>query len=292
MKPQIEVYFPTNPNEAHFSIAMCGKQIAEKGHAVPPRVYPNHNFSFILKGCGTFHSRFGDHHIKPGNGYFIEGGSTVSYEADSEDPWEYVFVNFRGDWCDGFLELCGISAEHPVFSFPLNEGMLRILNELLHASCESRSAGFDTWGYFFILLAKLIASTGSVTVDDASARRTQDMVRYIESNFDRNITVQELSKRFFIDRSGIYRFFKRDFGISPKAYILRCRLNYAIQRLREEDVGITEIALSCGFFDRAHFNKRFAEFYGMTPGEYRLLHRQPPDAAAIDEGTEFRDAGP
>lgn len=273
MKPQIQVYFPINPNTTQISISMCGRQIAEKGHAVPPRVYPNHNFTFVLKGCGDFHSEYGNHHITPGFGYFIEAGSTVSYEADEQNPWEYIFVTFRGDVSEEFLNLSGISARNPVFSFPLSEEMLKILNELLISSSKNGFAGFDTLGYFFILISKLVSKSGNVAPLDVSISRTQDMADYIESNFDRNITVQELSKRFYIDRSGIYRFFQRDFGISPKAYILRCRLTHAVKRLCEENVSITEIALSCGFYDRAHFNKSFIEFYGMTPGEYRLKYK-------------------
>ncbi len=57
-KPRFEIHYPKNPDKKHFSIAICGRQIAEKGHAVPMRVYPNNNFSFVLNGCGTFHSDF------------------------------------------------------------------------------------------------------------------------------------------------------------------------------------------------------------------------------------------
>ena len=273
MKPILEYYFPGNPKRTDFAVPLCGKRIAEKGYAVPPRVYPNHNFSFILKGCGTFRSDFGDFRMTPGKGYFIEGGSTVSYEADEKDPWEYIFVSFCGGGCEDFLKLCGISAEHPVFSFPLEEETLQILNQLLRTARKNRSAGFDTLGYFFLLVSKLISGNGAVTAEDSALHRTQDMVRYIESNYDRNITVLELSKHFFIDRSGIYRSFLEKFGVSPKAYILRYRLTQAAKKLCAGTGSITEIALSCGFFDRSHFNKCFAEYYGTTPGEYRQTHR-------------------
>ncbi|MBQ0102539.1 MAG: helix-turn-helix domain-containing protein [Firmicutes bacterium] len=269
MKPQKKVFFPINADKERVTIAMCGRQISEKGQAVPPRVYPIHNLTFVVKGSGVFHSIYGDHRVTAGNGYLIEGGSTVSYEADERDPWEYVFITFRGDVCNEALRLSGISAERPVFRYQLTDDNLRLLNDFLCSSSENRSAGYDTLGYFLVLMSKLIPRNTPAVPDDHSALRTQEIVSYIESNFDRNITVQELSKRFYIDRSAIYRLFKRDFGTSPKAFILRCRLNRAAEMLCSDDAGIDDVAVSCGFYDRAHFNKYFTDYFGIAPGKYR-----------------------
>ncbi len=268
-KPHLDVFFPKNRDARYFSISVCGRQVAEKGHALPPRVYPSHNFSFILNGCGTFHSKYGDYRLTPGFGYFIQGGSEVSYEADEENPWEYIFVSFSGENCQSFLEIAGISAEHPVFSFPMDDEMIRILNGLIGASGDSHSTGYDVLGYFYLMISKIVPKEKCVTETDAKARCLDGMMRYIESNYERNITVQELSERFFIDRSGIYRLFERNLGISPKKYILRCRLMNAARQLRESNIGITEVAFNCGFFDHAHFSRSFFDFYGITPGEYR-----------------------
>ncbi len=54
----------------------------------------------------------------------------------------------------------------------------------------------------------------------------------------------------------------------------RCRADLAAPRLAART--ITDIALSHGFNDAAHFSRLFKESYGMSPAEYRASSRPGP----------------
>ena len=73
--------------------------------------------------------------------------------------------------------------------------------------------------------------------------------------------------------SHLQRMFMKIIGIRPGQYILQQRLNAACRLLEETDLGITEIALNTGFCDLSHFTKIFKRERGVTPGEYRRIHR-------------------
>jgi AraC family transcriptional regulator len=55
-------------------------------------------------------------------------------------------------------------------------------------------------------------------------------------------------------------------------YVRRARVARAQNLLRHASLGITEIALACGFADQSHFTRAFSRVTGMPPGRYRLAY--------------------
>ena len=98
------------------------------------------------------------------------------------------------------------------------------------------------------------------------ARRVQE---YIEENLDKSVTVRDLSAVLYRTQAHFSRAFKRTFGLSPHAYILRRRIERASQLMLENNTPLSEIALRCGFTDQAHFSKRFRLHTGATPTAWR-----------------------
>ena len=98
------------------------------------------------------------------------------------------------------------------------------------------------------------------------ARRVQE---YIEENLDKSITVRDLSAVLYRTQAHFSRAFKRTFGLSPHAYVLRRRIERAGQLMLEGNTPLSEIALRCGFTDQAHFSKRFRLHTGATPTAWR-----------------------
>jgi transcriptional regulator GlxA family with amidase domain len=72
-----------------------------------------------------------------------------------------------------------------------------------------------------------------------------------------------LSTRRFLD------LFQREIGLSPKAFSRMRRFAAALDSIAAtQDVDWTDVALSCGYFDQAHFNHDFRAFCGVSPSEY------------------------
>ena len=72
-----------------------------------------------------------------------------------------------------------------------------------------------------------------------------------------------ISKRRFI------RVFEDEVGLTPKRYQRIKRFQDAVRVIAaggEHDW--VDIALACGFYDQAHFNRDFREFTGLTPSDY------------------------
>jgi AraC-like DNA-binding protein len=105
---------------------------------------------------------------------------------------------------------------------------------------------------------------------------------YIERNLSQAIRVSDLSTLVFRTEAHFSRAFKRSFGLTPHAYLLRRRIELASQLMLESNTPLSEIALTCGFNDQAHLCKRFREHTGATPAAWRRA--QMPCYGALNPG--------
>lgn len=62
---------------------------------------------------------------------------------------------------------------------------------------------------------------------------------------------------------------RKVFGISPKQYVMRVKVERAMELLATTDLSLSDVALHCGFYDQSDFSKRFARTTGRTPHQFR-----------------------
>ena len=96
---------------------------------------------------------------------------------------------------------------------------------------------------------------------------------YINDNYlTAMIDCDELAKMCRISPSYYNRLFKKKFNMSPKQYILKKKLNYAIDLLTNTDLPITSVAKMSGFSSLYYFSKVFKNHYDISPQNYRDNH--------------------
>jgi AraC family transcriptional regulator len=65
------------------------------------------------------------------------------------------------------------------------------------------------------------------------------------------------------------RAFRQSTGMSPQAYVFRCRIERAVHLMLSTDGTLCEIACECGFSDQSHLSRRLFDALGMTPRAWR-----------------------
>ena len=61
---------------------------------------------------------------------------------------------------------------------------------------------------------------------------------------------------------------------TPNKVFTKIKLNYSIELLGSTDYSISEICEFIGFFSPHYFNKKFKDFYGILPNQYRKQHKK------------------
>jgi AraC family transcriptional regulator len=107
---------------------------------------------------------------------------------------------------------------------------------------------------------------------------------FIEKNLDRTIHTRDLSAVARRSPAHFSRSFKRTFGETPHAYVMRRRLENACCLMMTSSASLSEIALSVGFSDQAHLCRLFRQAFGQSPNSWRreceVLTADPPRGAA------------
>ena len=94
------------------------------------------------------------------------------------------------------------------------------------------------------------------------------VIDFIEGNISRSIGLAELAEHSGVSRFHFARLFRLSTGLSPIAYVERCRLRHAHDLLRKGQLPIAEIALAVGFSDQSEFTRRFHRHMGTTPAAF------------------------
>ncbi len=104
------------------------------------------------------------------------------------------------------------------------------------------------------------------------AHKIREIYRYMVNNYQNNITLDEVSTYFGMNRSSFCTFFKREKGKSFFTALTEYRIECSCLMLRETNKSIAEICFASGFSDVPHFNRTFKKLKGLTPNEYRNLN--------------------
>ncbi len=94
---------------------------------------------------------------------------------------------------------------------------------------------------------------------------------YLHDHFRDDFSLQDLTALAGVHATHLARAFRKSFGCSVGEYVRRLRIEAARSELGQNQRSISEIALSLGFYDQAHFTKVFKSQIGFTPAAYRQL---------------------
>ena len=104
-----------------------------------------------------------------------------------------------------------------------------------------------------------------------TTERELRMLQYIQMNIHRPELLKSgwLSGQFGLSKGYIGRYFKLHFNESLRQYVNRNRMKRVEYLVANSRMAVKEIAYDMGFVDSCHLVKKFREYCGMSPMQYR-----------------------
>ncbi len=148
----------------------------------------------------------------------------------------------------------------------------------LFSSMSSLSSGykFSVIGALYRLFGIIIdnhfyhpTSSENAVLQDKNIPKLKNVLSYIRSNYDKQISLEEISEIAGMSPKYFCAFFKKMTLKTPTEYLKTYRIEKASRKLLNTDMNVTDIAYSSGFNDLSYFIKTFKEIKGTTPLKFR-----------------------
>ena len=107
---------------------------------------------------------------------------------------------------------------------------------------------------------------GQKNHEDDSIRKAQE---YIEKNYEKRITVDELASLLALSRRNLERRFKKATSNTTIEYIQRVKIEVAKQSLESSRENVNEVMYKVGYTDSKAFRDTFRKITGLSPVQYK-----------------------
>lgn len=260
LKPSNELY-----------IFECGYE-----HCAPREPYQYEQIDYylihyILKGEGLFFMDGKCHHLKAGDGFFIPPNTDNNYYPLENDPWVYRWIGINGFKAKELLSICGFKNDNYIFHYSKDDKLDNYF-KMIYESCSENKL-YKALGYLYQTLSLLMEDhyESELTNVPPYQEYVSKAIGFIKNNYNKNITVSDVSDYLNIDRSYFYKIFKLSMMITPQQYIIEYKIEKSCALLRKSSYSIKEISDLIGFSSQSYFSKIFKRTLNMAPIEYRKM---------------------
>lgn len=271
--------FSVFPNENFLDLRLYqyGWEQCAPLHSFGPFVRNHYLFHYVISGTGYLDSNGEDgktrrYHLDANEGFLICPGQVNTYCAGEEQPWKYVWIEFDGLRAAEFLSCAGLGLSQPIYRPRIPSMGEDLRDTMLYITDHPEASTLNLIGHLFLFMDALILSSSTRKGTSGAQLRDfyiQEAVTFMEQNYQRNLTVEEIADACKLNRSYFSKLFKESMGCPPQEFLIRMRLTKATELMKSSGAAIGEIAAQCGYPNQLHFSRAFKKRYGIPPREWR-----------------------
>ena len=97
-------------------------------------------------------------------------------------------------------------------------------------------------------------------------RRATEILR---ANVRGGVTLKEVAQECGLSVGYFSHAFRRTLGVSPHRWLIEQRVVLSKEKLRDDRLTLSEVAMECGFSDQSHLTRAFRQAVGVSPGVWR-----------------------
>lgn len=242
---------------------------------------------FIVEGHESIHIQGHTYHLNQGDFFLIP--PEFLHEVWAGNDLTYFCFHFDID--DPQLK---IQLIHGLAYFYPRESQLnkKIVNHLVHLDSLVGSSpdDFNTKMIIQIELSKILqifyqfaiktdkgnSSTyteyARIIADYLKDHLTNQVLTYIKTGTltdDAQIAVESAIKQVGISSGYGFRIFKKTYGISPREYLSKLKINEAKKLLLKPNYSVNQIGAALGYSSVANFSRQFKRWTGVSPAYFR-----------------------
>ena len=245
-----------------------GRKVTYSRHA-----HEHFSIGVVTTGRSYYHYGADTFEISAGTVVLMNPGDVNACNPIANEPWSYQMVYVDTPWLTDLQHQLGFSTDvgYRPFNTPytrdavLYEGLLELYRLLVDEQAEHLQKQSALVSYFTEVQQRLNPSDTPVREVNHKLERAAD---YIREHCTDALKLEDICVAAELSPSYLIRAFKQYYGLTPHAFLVNQRIQFARAQLRQGEL-IADVALAAGFADQAHFQRTFKQHFAATPGQYR-----------------------
>lgn len=238
-------------------------------------------FLYIIRGEGIFLCNSASIPAKPSDLIVINSNELHEGQCLSDELEYYCIIVDTSLFLSRYADVCEAKYIKPIMQNRIlfknkiekDEAVGKCINDFVK-EYESKEIGFEMavkasiYQLFVLLLRKhveLILTPREYNSRMRNLQRFNTILQYIENNYNEKITLGKLCSMASLSKFHFCRLFKEVTGKSVSEYLNLVRVSKAESMLRDTDLNVSEVALSCGFNDINYFSRLFRKYKNVSP---------------------------
>ena len=223
---------------------------------------------FVVNGRGILRMGGKQYDVGPHQIFLIPPDTRTFYQADKDDPWEYIWFHIGGPKIPLILKEAGLTPSHPVYT-PM--ACADKIEELARDILDNYTRQYYCVGTLYKICDYMIENSVAKQDDsyDTSLMYVKNVISYIQLKYSEPVKIENIAYSLGLNRSYLTRLFKDATGYSLQEYLLTYRMKMAIKMLSEDNMSVAEIANAVGYGDTFTFSKAFKRHFGQSPSACR-----------------------
>lgn len=243
-------------NSIHISSVNKFSRLPTENHTI----YETTKGAFIFPISGKCIIHFGDNSFIAERGKMLHGcpGEQLEFEVLGDEPFHHINLYYDSNT----KILLDINLEDA-------DKIINILETVLELR-KKRNLKSD------YQIEQLLEQTFEIIFSDylnSSIKTNQqlimEVVAYIHNSYQKHITLKNLAEYAGKKTDQLSYLFYRYMGIRPIDYLIKYRLEQAIELLKEDDYTVQEVASMVGYSDPLYFSRIFKKHVGYSPSQVK-----------------------
>jgi AraC-like DNA-binding protein len=245
-----------------------GREVCYTRHA-----HEHFSIGAITAGRSTYVHEQAQFEVSAGTVVLMNPGDVHACNPINDQPWSYLMLYVDTAWLTDLQHQLGFSDDLAFRRFvvthtpdtDLFDG-LRVLYEVLvdqqQDVLRKHSAAVE---FFTEVQLRLNPVDQPLREPNFKLERAAEFIR---DRCTQMLKLEDICEAAQLSPSYLIRAFKQHYGMTPHAFLVNRRIQFARDQLRNGKL-IADVALEAGFADQAHFQRAFKQHLAATPGQYR-----------------------
>jgi AraC-like DNA-binding protein len=247
-----------------------GREVCYSRHS-----HEHFSIGAITAGRSTYLHEQSSFEVSAGTVVLMNPGDVHACNPIEDQPWSYRMLYVETPWLIDLQHQLGFAADLDFRRFSSTHStdieLFKGLNQLYEVLVDEQASTLHKYStaVAFFSDVQIRLNPAEVEVEVAEPNfKLERAAEYIREHCTQALKLEDICAAAQLSASYLIRAFKLRYGMTPHAYLVNRRIQFARQQLRQGRL-IAEVALEAGFADQAHFQRAFKQHLAATPGQYR-----------------------